>query len=65
MLQFDLFEYFSDKGYEGIINLALQFGGKNSSAVKLKLMAKPTVSSPFGSITYPNELTIISKEFTK
>lgn len=64
-LQLDLFKFFGDKGYEGVINLALQLGGYGGSPSKLKLVAKPTVSSSLGDITYPGELTIIDKEFTK
>ncbi len=64
-LQLDLVKFFGEKGYEGVINLALQLGGYGGSTSKLKLVAKPTISSPLGDITYPGELTIIDKEFTK
>jgi hypothetical protein len=62
-MQLDLFQFFGDKGYERLINLALKLGGQGGSATDIKLVAQPTISTEFGKLTYPGELTIISKEF--
>jgi hypothetical protein len=57
----DLVKFFGDKGYEDIVNLALAVAGQGTS--KLALKAQPTVSTPIGSLRYPNELTIVNTEF--
>lgn len=62
-LSMDLFEFFSDRRYDDMMALALSLGGKNRSATKIVLDAQPTVSTPFGPITYPNRITIVSTEF--
>jgi len=62
-LSMDLFEFFSDRRYDDIMALALSLGGKNRSATKIVLDAQPTVSTPFGPITYPDRITIVSTEF--
>lgn len=62
---FDLVKLFKDQGYESLINLALNLGGKAGSSSKLTMYAKPTVTSALGDITYPGELKIVNIEFTK
>lgn len=62
-LSLDLLEFFGDRRYEDIIQLALAVGGKNRSAARIALDAQPTVSTPLGPITYPGRLTIVSTEF--
>lgn len=59
----DLYEFFGSRGYEGLVNLAMSLGGANGSTATVKLDAQPTVSTPFGPMTYPKRLTIIDKEF--
>jgi len=59
----DLYEFFGNKGYEPLINVALALGGLGGSAGKLTLNGKPTISTPFGPLEYPNEIQIIEKEF--
>ncbi len=61
----DLMKFFKDKGYDSIINLALALGGSQGSSSKITLLATPTVSSPFGNITYPGELKIVDYTFSK
>jgi hypothetical protein len=63
-MSLDLFKFFGDRGYEGIINLAMALGGVNGSSAKLKLDAKPTVSTPIGPIPYPGRITIVDTQFT-
>lgn len=62
-MKLDLYEFFGNKGYENLINLALAIGGVNGSTSKLTLTAKPTISTPFGAMTYPKEIQIIDKEY--
>lgn len=59
----DLVQFLKDRGYDSIINLALQIGGQGGSAAKLALLVQPTVSSPLGDITYPNEIRVVDLEF--
>ncbi|MBL7998804.1 MAG: LEA type 2 family protein [Candidatus Kapabacteria bacterium] len=62
-ISLDLLQFFGDKGYDDIINLALALGGKNGSASRLTLDARPTVSTSLGDMTYPGRINIIDKEF--
>jgi hypothetical protein len=62
-MSLDLYEFFQNKGYESIVNLALALGGVNGSTSKVVLKAKPTISTALGPITYPGEIDIIDKEF--
>ncbi len=64
-INIDLMKFFKDKGYESIVNLALALGGAQGSSSKITLYATPTVSSPFGNITYPGELKLVDTEFSK
>lgn len=59
----DLYKLFKEKGYDGLLNLALNISELGGSAVDVRLVTQPTVSGPYGSIKYPNELTIIHKEY--
>lgn len=62
-VQLDLYKFFSDRGFDNLVNLALAIGGKNQNLSRIVLKATPTVQTPFGKITYPGELEIIDKEF--
>lgn len=62
-MSLDLYEFFGNKGYESVINLAIALGGVSGSAAKVKLDIKPTVNTAIGPISYPNRLTIIDKEW--
>ncbi len=62
-LGIDLYEFFGQGGYEGLINLALAIGGRNGGSARLSLDALPRVNTPFGEIGYPNRITIINREF--
>jgi hypothetical protein len=62
----DLYKIFKDKSYQDIVDLAMNLGGSGGgNSSNLTLYATPTVSSPLGNITYPQELKIISYEYTK
>ncbi|MCX6566761.1 MAG: hypothetical protein NTW38_10155 [Candidatus Aminicenantes bacterium] len=62
-MSIDLYEFFANKGYEDLLNLALGLGGAKRDTARLALDAQPTVTTPFGPIVYPGRITIISKEF--
>jgi len=62
-LSLDLLEFFSDKRTDDLIGMALAIGGRNGTPARLSLDAQPTVSTPFGPITYPGRVTIISTDF--
>ena len=62
-ISIDLLEFFGDKRYEDLIDLALAIGGANRTATRLTLDAQPVVTTPLGAIAYPGRLTIVSKEF--
>ncbi|NQW29358.1 MAG: hypothetical protein HQ472_02450 [Ignavibacteria bacterium] len=62
-MSLDLYSFFAGKGYDGILNLALALGGVNGSAARVKLDAMPSVGTPFGTMKYPNRITIINTEF--
>jgi hypothetical protein len=63
-MNLDLVKFFQNKGYEDLINLALTLGGKTGSSSNLTLYAQPTVSTSLGPIKYPDELRIVSVQFT-
>ena len=63
-MSIDLIEFFGNKGYDNLINLALALGGQQGSSSKLSLYATPTVSSPLGDIKYPGEIKIVEQSFT-
>jgi len=63
-MSINLIDFFGNKGYENLINLALTLGGQQGSSSKLALYASPTVSSPLGDIKYPGEIKIIEQSFT-
>lgn len=62
-VELDLIKFFKDRGFDGIINLALALGGKNSNLQRIVLKAQPTLMTPIGKIKYPGEIDIIDKEF--
>ena len=62
----DLYKFVSSKQYESIINLALNLSGNSSGASsKLTLYARPTVSTPIGNISYPQEVKIVNLDYSK
>lgn len=63
-MQLDLLDFFNNNGLESLINLALSLGGQQGSSSRLTLLAKPTVSTALGNISYPGELTIVDTQFT-
>lgn len=64
-ISIDLYKFFKDKGYEELINLALNIGGNGGNPSNVALLAKPTITSAIGDLTYPQEIKIVSYQFTK
>jgi len=62
-LELDLYEFFGNHGYDDLLNLALALGGQRGDISRVALDAQPSVSTPLGDITYPERITIVSKEF--
>jgi len=62
-INLDLYKFFSDKGYDDLMNMALAIGGANGSSSRLKLKIKPTVQLAGVSFKYPNYITVVEKEF--
>jgi hypothetical protein len=62
-MSFDLLRFFSNAGYENLLNLALALGGRNGSSSRITLKVKPTVETILGPITYPGEFDVIDREF--
>jgi len=62
-MSIDLYEFFGQQGYEEIIGLALNIGGRRGDVTRISLDAQPRVSTPYGEIVYPGRIMIISKEF--
>ena len=61
----DLVQFFKDRGYQGILNLALNLVKESSAPSKITLYAQPTVGSQLGNIKYPKEIKIINLEYSK
>lgn len=62
-MSIDLYEFFGNRGYESLIDLALALGGAKKDPARIALDAQPQVSTPLGPIVYPGRLTIVSHEF--
>lgn len=59
----DVSKVLSERGYDEIMQSILALGGANGSPAKLTIKARPTVSSPYGIIKSPSDITIVSTEF--
>ena len=59
----DLKQFFADKGYDEIVELALALSGQGGVS-QVQLKATPEMGTPIGRIRYPGELTIVSTQFS-
>lgn len=59
----DLFSIVKEKKINDVINFFPSLGELNNDKIKIKIIAKPTLKTQFGEITYPKEILILSKEF--
>lgn len=63
-ISMDLYKFFKNKTYDGLVNIALAIGGANSSPASLKLDMRPTIMTASGvTIPYPGRITVINSEF--
>lgn len=62
-INFDIAKSFKEKSLDDILSLLLNLGGISGSTSNIKLLVKPVVGTPIGSINYPNEITIVDKTF--
>ncbi|MBM4171202.1 MAG: LEA type 2 family protein [Ignavibacteria bacterium] len=62
-IEFDIAKNFKEKNIDDILFLVLQMGGLKGSTSNLKLITRPVVGTPMGSIEYPNNITIIDKTY--
>lgn len=62
-MNLDLVQFFKDKGYDKIVNLAFALGGAKGSASRVTLRATPTITTDFGPLSYPGEIDIVNTEF--
>lgn len=60
----DLIPFFKDRGYESIINLALNIGGYSNGTSKIALFVQPTVSTSFGDMRYPEEIKVVDFQYS-
>jgi hypothetical protein len=63
-MSLDLYKFFSDQGYENLLNLALAVAGQKGSTARITLTAVPTVSVAGIALKYPGQVEIVDKEFT-
>lgn len=62
----DLYQFFGDKGFDDLLNLALAIGGRGGSASRLKLTARVSAEIPGTTtvIQYPGDITIVDRGFS-
>lgn len=63
VVEIDLFQFFGTQGYKGIVDIALKLAGADKNPLEIKMTARPVIGTPLGDLSYPGELTIVSKEF--
>ena len=63
-ISLNLYDFFGNRGYDELINLALAIAGKSGSTARITLTAIPEISVAGFPLKYPNELEIIDKSFT-
>ncbi len=64
-MSLDLYDFFEQRGYNSIINLALNIGGYSESSSKIALFVQPTVATALGNIKYPEEIKVVDFEYSK
>jgi len=65
-MSLDLYKFFSDRGFDDLLNLGLAIGGNRGSSSRLKLTAQISAEIPGTNsvIQYPGTLTIVDHSFT-
>jgi len=62
-INFDLYEFFGNRGYEGIVKLALALGGVKGNTSSIRMEALPVIRTPLG-LMEMGEVTIVDHKFT-
>ncbi len=62
-VKLDLYEFFAQRSWNELIELALAIGGARGSCARLMLQARPRVLTPLGELYSPSYITIVDKEF--
>lgn len=60
----DLYRYFSDRGFDDLLNLALAVAGQEGTASRVTLTAVPTVKIGGVPVRYPGSVRIVDREFS-
>ncbi len=63
-MSLDLYQFFHERGYKDVLNLALALAGQNGSTARLTLVATPTVTVAGVPLKYPGQINIVDKEFS-
>ena len=63
-ISLDLYRYFSDRGFDDVLNLALAVAGKEGTASRITLTAVPTVKVGGIPVRYPGAIQIVDREFS-
>lgn len=63
-LQLDLYQFFGERGFDDLLGLAFAIGGARGSSSHLALKARVTVEAYGQTFDYPDELTIVDRDFT-
>jgi hypothetical protein len=63
-MSLDLYQFFHERGYKEVLNLALAIAGQNGSTARLTLAATPTVTVAGVPLKYPGQINIVDKEFS-
>lgn len=63
-MSLDLYQFFGERGYKDILNLAFTIAGKEGSTARITLAATPTVTIAGLPLKYPGAINIVDKEFT-
>ncbi len=59
-IRLDLFEFFGSNTRQ-LVDLAAALGGREGMSTRVKLVARPSISTPVGPIRYPTPITIVSR----
>jgi hypothetical protein len=62
-VQLDLYRFFAQRGYEGLLRLAMSLGGMQKELGRLVVEVEPTLSTPVGTLRYPQPVRIVEREF--
>jgi hypothetical protein len=64
VISLNLMEFFTDRNYDGLLQLALKLAGQQSNLQSITLRLKPTVATSVGDYEYPDYLDV-TQNFTR